>query len=187
MNYSVPIHLRNPPTHDKSEIFDHTNFIAFLASFIKPDIFLELGVAKGNVSKAVSKYCQKVIGVDIGDHVENKPENMELHVMKTQEFKDILKENNYLIDMCFIDADHRSQAVYDDFCMVYPHMNDNGFILLHDTFPTAELTHDGACSDSFRVPQLIKDNFKDCEVLTFCITPGLTVIRKNTLQLPWMI
>lgn len=187
LQMSIPIHERNPPTRTVSEVFNHPSLLVFFASFIKPNIYLEYGVAKGNVIIQVAQFAKQVIGVDIEDHVENKPENMTLHVMHTTEFKSILLSQNMVVDMAFIDASHKSSDAFNDFKDIYPHVIDNGFIFLHDTYPTQlYLTEDGACSDSWRVPAMIKQNYPDCEILTIPICPGLSIIRKNTIRLPWM-
>lgn len=184
---SVPVHERSPPTPTHPEVFDHGKLIAFFASFIKPQIYLEYGVAQGNVIKLLSQYAEKVIGVDIADNVVDKPANMTLYNMRTSDFKSILIEENMVVDMAFIDANHNHVEVLNDFRDIYPHVIGNGFIFLHDTYPTVPwLTSETSCSDSWMVPDMIKRDYPDCEVLTIPVCPGLTVVRKNTVVLPWM-
>ena len=58
-----PIHLRNLP--EPLETFDHAAFLAFIASWLKPERYLELGVRTGTSLVAVKDYCKEVYAVDI--------------------------------------------------------------------------------------------------------------------------
>lgn len=176
-----PIYLR---THTAPETFNHSDFIANICKYYKPNVFLEYGVSTAIVSSNVSKYCKRVIGVDVNYHENMKNiHNFEFHKMTTREFKPILNNLNCKIDCCLIDADHESHSVFQDFCDVYPKMEDYGIIFLHDTFPVEEkYLLPTYCNDCYKVPYLIKHYFPKCEIFTCNVQPGLTMVKKMPVK-----
>jgi hypothetical protein len=189
MSYT-PIHNRNPPwapPKNAAEVFDHAAMITFFASWIKPEVYLEYGVSTGLVLNNVAPYCKRAIGVDLNNFPTNSS-NIEKHIMSTREFgRNLASSGIKKIDMAFIDADHRYLESFQDFQDIYPLLSENGFIFLHDTYPTiSKLTEDIFCSDSWKTPFLIRKHFaNECDILTIPICPGLTIVRKR-LNLEWM-
>jgi len=59
----TPIHLRNLPPPD--ETFDHITFLRYMAQWIKPECYLELGIRDGRCFVVVAPFCKRAIGVDI--------------------------------------------------------------------------------------------------------------------------
>ena len=171
---------RNPVIHTPI-ILDHTSLICYMAQYLKPNYYVEYGVNDCLNIMSVAKYCEKVIGVDLKYH-ENikKIPNITFYNMNTREFGKVLKNMNIVVELVFIDACHQSQVVLEDFDDIYPYVIRNGFIFLHDTFPTeVKFTSDEYCSDSWRVPQILKEKYKDeIEGITLPFSPGLSMIRK---------
>jgi hypothetical protein len=58
-----PIYLRNTPGHP--ETYDHISMIDHLASWIKPESYLEIGVRDGRSLNVVSKYSKECHAVDL--------------------------------------------------------------------------------------------------------------------------
>lgn len=177
MQIPTPIHLRNIPW--PAEIFDHPQFIANLAKWYRPNLFVEYGVGNGAATSVFAPFCKKVICVDIKKQFI-PPSNIDFYEMSTREFKSYLPKLNQPIEMAFIDADHKAEVVFEDFEDLFPYMIENGLLFLHDTFPcNKEFTHPNFCNDSWRVPDMIKKKYGDqCEVLTIPVQPGLTIVRK---------
>lgn len=181
----LPIHRRNtwPP-----EAFDHPQFIASLAKWYKPTLFVEYGLREGACTKVYAPFCKKIYGVDLQiDPSLVMIPNLHTFQMSTREFKSsVLDSLDEPIDMAFIDADHTSSVTFQDFEDLFPKMSENGIIFLHDTFPCeAKYMSPEYSGDSWKVPDLIKKKYgKICDVFTIPIQPGLTMVRKYTTILP---
>jgi len=181
-NY-VPIHERNPPVIEGDrilgEVFDHAAFIASIAQWIKPEVYLEYGVRDGHTLVQVLPHCRMAIGVDIYPVPIYAP-NLELYQTTTDEFSHALADADIVLDMVFIDADHSSDSVLRDFEGIFPYLAPNALVFLHDTYPTDKrLLGKEACNDCWRTPQRIKKLYGDkCEILTLPFCPGLTIVRK---------
>lgn len=83
--------------------------------------------------------------------------------------------------LIFIDGDHNYEQVKKDFCNFVPYVVDNGYILLHDTYPpTEEYTNENRCGTVYRLRQEIeKDNKFDIITLPVgcAIGVGLSIVR----------
>ena len=172
-----PIHLRNVPP--PNETFKHTQYFVFLFSYIRPENYLELGVRTGENFISLAKYCKNAIGVDIDTIKFSKSENMELHQTTTDNYFEELSDD-IMFDVVFIDADHSHEQSLKDFMNVKDRIIEDGFILLHDTYPyDMSMTHPHLCNDVYKTALYIKQNFIDeFEVLTLPINPGVTMIKK---------
>lgn len=186
----TPIHLRNIPW--PAEIFDHPNFIASVAKFYRPCLFVEYGTGEGVATKVYAPYCKQVFGVDMGRVPSTQEEipNLTFFKMSTREFKKtVLDRLPITIDMAFIDASHDSRDVWQDFEDLFPKMTENGIIFMHDTFPCMEEWATSTFSwDTWKVPRMIKEKYGNvCEVLTIPVQPGLTMVKKYTKDLDYMV
>lgn len=181
----LPIYLRNSPEWP-GEVFDHPQFIASIAKWYKPKIFIEYGTGTGGATKVFAPHCGRVIGVDLSRSVTENIPNLEMYNMSTRDFKDSILSKIDSIDMAFIDADHKSEVAFQDFIDLFSKLTEGGIIFIHDTFPSTEKWIKPCfCNDSWKVPELIKLNFAGlCEVLTIPIQPGLTIIRKYFSGIP---
>jgi len=150
--------------------------------------YLELGVRKGPCFNAVAPLADQAYAVDIDDcynHIKyNK--NLIWYHGTTTEFL-TTHDMDKKFDMVFIDADHSHEASLNDFKLVLPLVNDNGLILLHDTYPTAEeLLSSSYCSDTYKTAAYIRKNFVvECEIVTLPFYFGVSIIRKLNRQLLW--
>lgn len=182
---ALPIHLRNVPP--PMETFDHSSMIMMLAKWIRPNLYVEFGVREGNNLMKVAPFCKKVHGIDISPM--NVGPDIETFQMTTDAYVEaVLNKSNpkIVIDMIFIDACHESTQVMKDFEGAFPYVIEDGFIILHDTYPYDEImTQPNLCNDCYKVPILIKEKYGNmCELLTLPFNPGLTIIKKKTNPLP---
>lgn len=184
----IPIHRRNLPGNP--EVFDHVGFIANMAMWYKPEIFVEYGTSTGLTAKACAPYCGRLITVDVSHNqfVGPKPSNVQLCTCSTRNFKEILPTLESTIDMAFIDADHCADSAFADFEDLFPYITKNGLIFLHDTYPCeGKWTEPRYCGDSWKVPDRIKKKYSDvCEIVTLPIQPGLTMVKKLGKKLDYM-
>jgi len=152
----------------------HSDFIAKIASIYKPNLYLELGLYKGETWKKVSPFCNKMVGVDIVD----RQLGGEIYIETTDSFFTHFRRN---IDMVFIDADHSFESAKRDFINCYNLLNDGGIIIMHDTDPESDhLFSSGYCGDSYKIVSFLEDNFQNVNVLTLPITEaGLSIITKK--------
>jgi hypothetical protein len=150
--------------------------------------YLELGIRKGPCFNVVAPLSKEAYGVDINNCYKFIKVNKNL-VWYHGATTDFLKshDKNKKFDLVFIDADHRHESSLNDFKLVLPLVNDNGLILLHDTYPTRkELTTTSYCGDSYKTADYIRKNYSDvCEICTLPFYYGVSVVRKLDRQLMW--
>ncbi len=172
-----PIHLRNVPP--PMETFNHTGFLDFIFSYLKPEAYLELGVRDGICFRTLAKHCTKAVGVDIVPAPFELEPNMMYCTMSTDEFFERLDPNSKF-DAVFIDADHSFQQSLKDFMNVKDRVIEDGFIFFHDTYPYDEsMLKPELCNDVYRTAQHIKRNYIDeFEILTLPFNPGVTMVKK---------
>lgn len=156
-------------------------FIA-LAKLYRPKVYVELGVKKGYTLKRMAPFVGQAIGIDIVPLAIDLP-NVKFVQGKTTEFAESLAGREPFIDMLFIDADHSTKAVLEDFYAYFPYVKPGtGLILLHDTHPiNEELTEDGYCSDAWKTAvYLRKEGYcMDLEIVTLPGPwAGLSIVRK---------
>jgi predicted O-methyltransferase YrrM len=182
----IDIYLRNqPPPVEK---FDHISFISFLADWIRPENYLELGVRSGENFITISSKSVKSTAVDLCPISFDLPENAKSYLGSTDDFFNNLDENEKF-DLIFIDADHSHEQSLKDFMNCQKFIIEDGFIILHDTYPINDVYLDPSfCNDCYKTPLYIKQNLSDnFEVLTLPFHPGLTLVKKcnKNRQLIW--
>lgn len=182
----VPIHLRNLPPPD--ECFDHASFITSLAAWLKPRVYLELGVRDGHTIRKVLPFAQRAIGVDIRKDPSLNAFPIEFYEMTTDAFFERARNSGLVVDMALIDADHRHESSLRDFDNLLPFVAQDGFIFLHDTYPINErYTQPNLCGDSWRTAHYVRSHYgRKCEIVTLPIQPGLSIVRKSDCQLAWL-
>lgn len=193
VHYNTPLYTRNPPKNGKLTL-NHIELIEYFIRLIKPKNFLELGVQFGECTiKIIDLIPDKYYGVDIeiNENIEYLIQNkskFEFHHLSTNQFFENLNGKNLNLDMAFIDACHSHAASYTDFLNVKDHMNDDGIIFFHDTYPASiEWTDAGLCNDCYKTPEYIRKNHSDeFEIITFPINPGISIARKCKKQLKWL-
>jgi len=82
-------------------------------------------------------------------------------------------------DVCFIDSDHSADSVRRDFLEIWPHISQDGMVILHDTNPeNLPDAQPGFCGDAWKfVPYLIGAGYEAC---TIPFHPGITIVRKRS-------
>jgi len=87
------------------------------------------------------------------------------------------------VALAYIDGDHTYQQAAKDFEHVWPRVVDDGYVLLHDTYPPGpEWTDENHCGEVYRLRQEIERRLDaDCLTLTrgTAIGVGLTLVRKH--------
>lgn len=167
----------------------HEDFILFLASIYRPQVYVELGLYQCALFNRVIPYAETLIGVDIsqeaGQHMHHLPNTRFFHGT-TQDFAKELKRHPLKMDMLFIDADHSKDAVLQDFRDFFPYVAPHGLILLHDSHPGSnEMMDPTLCGTAYQaIAELSKAN-DEYEMMTIPISPGLTICRKRQQQLSW--
>jgi predicted O-methyltransferase YrrM len=183
-----PIYLRNipPPT----ETFNHTEFLELLCKWLKPESYLEMGVRWAENFNRLSKLSIKAIGVDINQCPVQVSDNVKFYLEDTDTFIKKCNERNLKFDLVFIDADHSFEQSLKDFIGISEYVIDDGFIILHDTYPyNEELLQPHFSNDVYKTALYIKNNLSDnFEILTLPFNPGLTLIKKinKNKQMTWL-
>jgi hypothetical protein len=172
------------PKRYKSQEF--MPLIKFLVDMYQPDTYVEVGIQKGHCFKQIAPLVKTAIGIDIkllfdipGSILIEKPS---LEVARNW--------NHGLIDLLFIDGDHKFESVLADIDAFLPYVRpQTGLILLHDTYPgTKELAVDGYCSDAWRAARDIHCNnkYSFIEIITLPGPyAGLSILRKAGKHLHW--
>jgi hypothetical protein len=159
------------------------------AGFLKR--YLELGIRKGFCFNAIAPLSSEAYAVDTGNYYKYVKQNKNL-VWNNVRTDNFLKNHdpNRKFDLVFIDANHNHKDSLNDFKLVLPLVNNNGIILLHDTYPPSKAFIDpGYCADSYKTAEYIRNNFKqECEIVTLPFCYGVSVVRKMSLgkHLLWM-
>jgi predicted O-methyltransferase YrrM len=182
----IDLYLRNQPP--PIETFDHTSFISFLADWIRPEKYLEIGVRGGRNFNLISSKSKNSIAVDLNPVSFDLPENCKFYLGKSDDFFDSLSPDERF-DLIFIDADHSHEQSLKDFINCERFLIEDGFIILHDTYPINEEYLDPSlCNDSYLTALYIKQHLSDnFESLTLPFHPGLTIAKKisKNKQLVW--
>jgi len=160
----------------------HEEFIEFIASYTKPQVYVELGTYDCSTFNKVKPHVQDwLYGVDLEPKTDElSGENFNIYTMSTEEFSELWNEDIHEdIDLMFIDADHSKEAVLKDVDNFWPYLkNDTGLMLLHDTWPlNKEQTKPGYSGNCYLATKEIKEKY-NCELLTIPVPYGLSVIRK---------
>lgn len=175
----IPIYRRLLPP--PIETVNHPFIISQIAQQIKKEQkecnYIEYGVCGGDSLIPISKYCDTVHGVDINNSI-NLPNNAVFYKMFTNQFSEkFLPQTKF--NLAFIDADHASDSAFKDFENIYKYIDNGGYIFLHDTYPCIQiLLEPRYCNDCFKTPLKIKEKYKDIELVTLPLNPGLTIVRK---------
>lgn len=170
----------------------YVNIIVLIAKSLRPHTYVELGVYQCDVINKVIPYVKDnayAIDISANSKLFLKNDNRANFLLGTaREFAKKIATEKITIDMLFIDADHRKDAVLDDFNTLFPYVREDGIIFLHDGYPrNIEQTKDGYCSNSWEaIDELTRAAGDAYEMMTIPQHPGLTLCRKRTKQIPWI-
>ena len=171
---------------------EFTELILFFMKMYQPDVYVEVGLGKGSNFNFTSHIPKISIGLDTNPKAIAsiiKRENTRLYQMNSLEFiKE--KDNSFFIDLLFIDADHRKQAVLQDFDNLASFVTpQTGLILLHDTYPSSPyMEQDGYSSTAWQAAKMIHKSRKYAkyEIVTLPGPyAGLSIIRNASQHLHW--
>lgn len=194
VDYNTPIHQRNPVINGKLSL-NHLELLEYFVRLLKPKVFLELGVQFGECTVRLVDLVPHYYGVDMvkDKNIEallNSKPNFTFYNTTTDQFFNIIKKQGRFLnlDMAFIDADHSHFSSYRDFLNVKEHLNEDGFIFFHDTYPTSlPLTDRGLCGDCYLTAEKIrKDHHDEFEIVSLPVFPGISIARKCTKQMVWL-
>jgi hypothetical protein len=164
----------------------HEDFIVHLAHIIRPKVYLELGLYQCALFNRVSQIAERSIGVDLQPDVKKYVKKGEFYCQNTADFAITAEGLNLKVDMLFIDADHSKEWVKNDFNSYFSLVNDQGIILIHDSYPGSEMyTSSGYCGDGYKSIIDLTLNAKGYEMVTIPVHPGLTICRKREKHLAW--
>ena len=165
----------------------HIDFIIHLVTIIKPRNYLEIGIYKAGLLNYLIDFIPEITAVDINPESARyikKKSKVNLINMNSIDFWEI---NTKKFDMIFIDGNHSKEYVEKDFYGAMNSLNDEGILLIHDTYPKdKEATNPDRCDDGFLAVQKIGRVTVDFEIMTIPVHPGLTLIRKRKFQVPWL-
>lgn len=113
---------------------NHTELLNYLATTFNLQSYLEIGVQNpvNNFDKIV---CKRKAGVEPSMKSHDLKLNRDLFAITSDEFFSI---NISKYDLIFIDGLHHANQVKRDFENSLQCLNDNGFIVIHDTLPEKE-------------------------------------------------
>jgi predicted O-methyltransferase YrrM len=137
--------------------------------------YLELGIAKGRCFNIISEYFGKSIAVDINQRALDYVEATEKHCTTTVDYLVNRVDCEAVLNLIFIDASHKFDAVLRDFQGAYKILSKNGIIIIHDTYSPSKVW-DKHCEDAWKIIPYLKEN--NYEAVTLPFYYGLTMVRK---------
>jgi len=188
-NYEQDIHLRNPIVKGKLT-GNYPEIVELFARILKPKSFVELGVQCGEVVKNLVKLVPELIGVDatpsaLMNQLVKDNSNVKYFQSSTISFFRNIPINRKF-DMILINKATHEETL-TDFDYIFSHMNEDGFLFLHNTYPADEYwVSPLLCGDSWKTAKHIREKYnKKCEILTLPLNPGLSIVRKCSRQIRW--
>ena len=113
-----------------------TDIINFYIAKHRLKKYLEIGVADGSNIKKIN--IRHKDGVDPGPGELGRPLSPFVNYkMTSDDFFNKIKNQNVTYDFIFIDGLHHSAQVDKDVCNSFQVLNENGFIMLHDSSPSS--------------------------------------------------
>lgn len=165
----------------------HVQFIDFLANTLNPQVYLEIGIYEGETFNRVK--APKKIAVDIRqeslDFVGISEEVIKIHG-DSKALNIFLSKSETKVDLAFIDADHRSESVIQDFMNIYSFITSRGLVLFHDTYPgSLEFSSPNFCGDGFLAIPILREKLPDWNFVTLPVHPGLTLASRTNALPDW--
>lgn len=179
--------MKKPPFHKNEHIQMIKSIAVGLNKAGALNRYLEIGIKKGSCFNVIAPLCKEAYAVDILDCKKLIQQNKNLQWFHGKS-EDFLKQHNSdrKFDLVFIDGAHEHKISLNDFELVFPLVNDNGIILLHDTYPPSEpFIGKSFCYDTYKTAENIRDNFPEYEFITLPFYFGISIFRKLTRQLLW--
>jgi len=156
--------------------------------------YLELGVFRCRTFNKVAPLAKNAYAVDSSPRRRKYATQNKNLIWFNQTTDDFFKQldDGIMFDLVFIDACHSYQNSMMDFKNSFKHLNDNGIIILHDTYPPSDaFISDGSvrgCGGVYQTALEIKKEWSDvCEITTLPFWFGLSIVRKipRDIQVHW--
>lgn len=176
--------------------YDHNKIIKLIATGLKDagflNRYLELGIRNGACFNEIAPLVNEAYAVDIDPlcfKAIKQNKNLNWFNGTTDDFF-MRHDINKKFDLIFIDADHSHKSSLKDFESSFKFINENGLILLHDTYPPDEsYTAANYCSDTWKTADQLRKACKiggNFEIVTLPFYYGITIVRSINRQLLWM-
>jgi len=166
-----------PPEESVNHVKIITSIIEALDGHLDKT-YVEYGVSTGISLEPVAALVRQAYGVDAREY-KPKRSNISFHQCYTDAFS-FSTLPKLTFQYAFIDADHSSRQVIEDFKHVFEHIQPGGYIFMHDTYPCEQrllLPH--YCNDCYLSPLYIKKEYAGrVELMTLPLNPGVTIVRK---------
>jgi hypothetical protein len=154
----------------------HSDLITSIVKHTGCETYLELGLYVGETFEKVFPLVKRAIGVD----------NKDVRSQKIGEFyccltDDFFKSFHDMVDIVFIDADHRFESAKRDLENSLKILNKFGIIIMHDTDPISpNLLDFGYCGDSYKIIDFIHKERNDLNIITLPSSDaGLSLIMRK--------
>jgi len=181
--------------YSKKDVWHRFGFLGVFGDFVlsctQGDV-LEIGVGESSIylSHVTRKYHRKIYHCDVAASKIDNPLTVKGYLdteigvfFRCPSDEMFAKGNITPIALGFIDGDHIYEQVKKDFYNLLLLVVDNGYIILHDTYPPSEdYVDENRCGTVYRLRQEIeKDDSLDCITLVSgcAMGVGLTICRKK--------
>jgi predicted O-methyltransferase YrrM len=177
--------LRNPFSRPVESW--HVHFIDLLAKTLNPQVYLEIGIYEGETFNRVE--APQKIAVDIRqeslDYVGISEEVIKIHG-DSKALNVFLSDSETKVDLAFIDADHHSESLIQDFMNIKSFITTRGLVLFHDTYPgSLEYSSPKFCGDGFLAIPILRAQLPDWNFVTLPVHPGLTLASRTDVLPEW--
>lgn len=202
--------------YSKKDVWHRFGMLGVFGDFVlscTPGNVMEIGVGESSIylSHVARKYDRKIFHCDISSGKIVNPSTVDGYLTEKalnlpNTGGGVYQDKNALffigasddffklVDMAplaltFIDGDHIYEQVEKDFFNAVAHTVDNGYILLHDTYPPSEdYLREERCGTVFRLRQQIEQDARfDCITLPVgcAVSVGLMIVRIKPKNLPY--
>lgn len=165
--------------------------IAELVRLLEPETYVEIGVQRAWTFNKISTLVKRAVAVDMNPMPEVLTHShVEKFIMSSSEFAKVWTDP---IDFLLIDADHRKDAVLQDFYNMFPFIREGtGMIFLHDTHPVVpELLTPSFCNNAWEAAAFLRFNDYWMSKIEIMTIPGpwagMSILRKSNKQLSWSV
>jgi hypothetical protein len=179
----------------KNDFWHRMGFLGVFGDFVlacTPGDVLEIGTGESSIylSHVAKKYNRHIYHCDASPSKIDNPLTIPGYfACENATFVRDSSDNLFKLPLTplalgFIDGDHNYEQVQKDFYNLLPHIVDDGYILLHDTYPpSAEYVDENRCGTVYKLRQEIEQQTKQLDVLTLprgtAMGVGLTIVRKK--------
>lgn len=179
----------------KNDKWNRMGFLGVFGDYVlsctKGDI-LEIGCGESSIylSALARKFNRRIYHCDSGGGKIDNPLTIPGYIdapnsiyFKCSSDEMFTKNKLSVIALSFIDGDHNYKQVKKDFYNVLERIVNDGYIILHDTYPKSEeYINENKCGDVYKFRQEIEQDNR-FDILTLprgaAMDVGLTIIRKK--------